>query len=173
MNVREVIYYSLIPSLGPSLSRAIKHGKNGHDLCILHLLFICGLLKYSTSGTALVAHWLRPHTPSAGTMGLSPGWETKIMNATVWPKINKITSHLYFVLILGQWRWAMVMDSRWIQSLMEIYLSETRYYIAIKSSVELCNRMLFLSKLSQKEKRNKRKWLASWRTFWPCFCCFF
>ena len=47
------------------------------------------------------------------------------------------------------------------QSPMEINLSETRYYIAIESSVELCNKMLFVSKLSQKEIRKKRKWLAS------------
>ena len=42
---------------------------------------------------------------------------------------------------------------------MEVYLSETRCYIAIESSVELCNRMLFLSKLSQRKIKNGSGWL--------------
>ena len=47
-------------------------------------------------------------------------------------------------------------------------LSETRCYIAIESSVELCNRMLFLSKLSQKGKKKGSGWLHE-ELFGPFF----
>ena len=39
-------------------------------------------------GTSLAVQWLRLYAPSAGSMGLIPGWGTKIPHAahTVWPK---------------------------------------------------------------------------------------
>ena len=56
--------------------------------------------KKSQSGISLVVQWPRLRAPTAGDVGLIPGWGTKIAHAATWPKKEKKVTMTYHYILL-------------------------------------------------------------------------